>query len=184
MSQAFTTLLTAAPQSKIIEFSMVTVWDWMIQLFALFLIIFILSKLLFKPVTEFLEKRQAMIASEINEANTAKTDAAALKVKYQEKIAHIEDERNEILKEARAKAVAREEEILAAAREEADTIKAKALQDIKLEEERVRAQMKEEMIEVASLMASKFVETSINESRQNELISEIITEMGDVQWLN
>ncbi|MGL4736738.1 MAG: F0F1 ATP synthase subunit B [Cellulosilyticaceae bacterium] len=185
MSATFTTLLTAAPEpSKIIEFSMVTVWDWAIQVFALLFIIWILSKILFKPVTEFLEKRKAMIAGEINEATTAKNDAAALKVQYQEKIAHIEDEANAILKEARAKALVREEQIIAAAKEEADTIKVKAMQDIKLEEERVKAQMKEEMIEVASLMASKFVSTSMDESKQHQLIDEIITEMGDVQWLN
>lgn len=170
--------------SKIIEFSMVTVWDWGIQIFALLFIIWILSKLLFKPVSEFLEKRKAMIAGEISEANTAKSDAQALKAQYQDKLANIEDEKSAILKEARAKALVREEEIIAAAKAEADTIKAKAIQDIKLEEERVKAQMKEEMIEVATLMASKFVETSMTESKQNELIDEIITEMGDVQWLS
>ncbi len=169
--------------SKIIEFSMVTVWDWFVQLLALFLIIYILYKLLFKPVTEFLEKRQALIASDMQQAETAKTSANTLKAEYEQKIAHIEDERDTILKDARAKALKNEEQIIASAHEEADAIKAKALRDIALEQERVQAEIKTQMIEVANLMASKFVAESMNEDKQNQLVDEMIKEMGDVEWL-
>lgn len=170
--------------SKIIEFSMVTVWDWAIQLLALFLIIFVLAKLLFKPVSDLLEKRQAGIAADLNEARDAKKDAAALKAEYESKITDIEKEAGEILKAARAKALAREAEIIEAARAEAEAIKLKAMEDIRLEQERVRAEMKDEMIEVATLMAGKFVASAMDDAKQKELITEIIDEMGDVQWLN
>lgn len=170
--------------SKIIEFSMVTVWDWFFQLGALFLIIFILAKLLFKPVSDLLEKRQAGIAANINDAKNAKNDAATLKSEYESKIADINAEAGDILKAARAKALAREEEIIAAAKAEAEAIKIKAMEDMKLEQERVRAEIKDEMIEVATLMAGKFVATVMDDAKQSELIEEIIGEMGDVQWLN
>ncbi|MEF9959400.1 MAG: F0F1 ATP synthase subunit B [Niameybacter sp.] len=169
--------------SKIIEFSMQTGWEWFVQLLALFLIIAILAKLLFKPVSEFLEKRQAMIAAEVNDATNAKKDAEGLKKDYQGKLVNIEAEATEILKEARAKAIAREEEIINEAKNEAEAIKAKAFKDIELEKERVQAEMKQEMIEVATLMASKFVAESMNADKQNALVDELIKEMGDVQWL-
>lgn len=169
--------------SKIIEFSMQTGWEWFVQLLALGLIILILAKLLFEPVSEFLAKRKAMIAEEINEAANAKKDAEGLKKDYESKLVNIEAEANEILKEARAKALIREEEIINAAKEEAEIIKTKAFKDIALEKERVQAEMKAEMIEVASLMASKFVAASMDENKQNELVNEMIKEMGDVQWL-
>ena len=156
---------------------MQTGWEWFVQLLALGLIIFILAKLLFKPVSEFLEKRQAMIAAEVNDATNAKKDAEGLKKDYQAKLTNIEAEANEILKEARAKALAREEEIIRAAREEAEVIKTKAFKDIELEKERVQAEMKAEMIEVASLMASKFVAASMDENKQNELVDEMIKEI-------
>lgn len=163
---------------------MVTVWDWFFQLGALFLIIFILAKLLFKPVSDLLEKRQAGIAANINDAKNAKNDAATLKSEYESKIADINAEAGDILKAARAKALAREEEIIAAAKAEAEAIKIKAMEDMKLEQERVRAEIKDEMIEVATLMAGKFVATAMDDAKQSELIEEIIGEMGDVQWLN
>lgn len=162
---------------------MQTGWEWFVQLLALGLIILILAKLLFEPVSEFLAKRKAMIAEEINEAANAKKDAEGLKKDYESKLVNIEAEANEILKEARAKALIREEEIINAAKEEAEIIKTKAFKDIALEKERVQAEMKAEMIEVASLMASKFVAASMDENKQNELVNEMIKEMGDVQWL-
>ena len=170
--------------SKIIEFSFPTVWDGVLQALAIFLIIFILYKLLFKPVTEFLDKRRAFIAGELSDAETAKHDAHGLKKNYEAKLLHINDEADSILKDARQKAIRREEEIIAAAKVEAEAIKLKAMQDIALEENRVRAEMKDEMIEVASLMASKFVETSIDEKKQEAIIDDMIKEMGDVSWLN
>lgn len=169
--------------SKIIEFSMQTGWEWFVQLLALFLIIAILAKLLFKPVGEFLDKRQAMIAAEVNGATNAKKDAESLKKDYQGKLVNIEAEASEILKQARTKALAREEEIINEAKKEAETIKEKAFKDIELEKERVQSEMKQEMIEVATLMASKFVAESMNADKQNALVDEMIKEMGDVQWL-
>lgn len=170
-------------ESKIIEFSWPLVWDWAIQLIALLVIIWILKKLLFKPVSEFLDKRQALIASDLDHANTAKVQAEELKKEYELKLHHINEEADEILKEARAKAHRREEEIITHAKEEAEAIKAKALQDMALEQERVKDQIKKEMIEVAGLMSAKFVASAMDEDKQEELITEIIKEMGDVEWL-
>ncbi|MDA3733367.1 F0F1 ATP synthase subunit B [Niameybacter massiliensis] len=169
--------------SKIIEFSMQTGWEWFVQLLALFLIIAILAKLLFKPVSEFLDKRQAMIAAEVNGATNAKKDAESLKKDYQSKLVNIEAEASEILKQARAKALVREEEIINEAKKEAEAIKEKAFKDIELEKERVQSEMKQEMIEVATLMASKFVAESMSADKQNALVDDMIKEMGDVQWL-
>lgn len=184
MNAAFTTLLSIPDISKIIEFTTPTLWEWAIQVFNLLLIIWILKKLLFKPVTEFLEKRRLAIAKDINDAKMAKTDANTLKGDYEARLVHINQERDSILKDARQKALTREAQIIEAAHQEAESIKQRALQDIALEEQRVKAEMKQEMLEVATLMAGKFVATSIDQNKQDELVGEIIEEMGDVQWLN
>ncbi|OON97777.1 MAG: ATP synthase F0 subunit B [Epulopiscium sp. Nele67-Bin005] len=151
---------------------------------ALFIIILILRKLLFQPVTDFIEKRKAAIAEEVNSAANAKSSAEKLQADYEEKLKYINREADTILKESRQKALAREAEIVEAAKVEAEAIKQKAKQDIIMEQDKAKAQIKTEMIEVASLMASKFVNASIDDAQQNQLITEIIDEMGDVQWLN
>jgi F-type H+-transporting ATPase subunit b len=184
LNTSFITLLAADEPGKIIGFGIDLPWDLMLQWLSLIVIVVILYKLLFKPVTEFLDKRKEGIAKTIDEAKGQKATALGLKADYEAKLTHIEEEASQILKDTRAKALVREEEIIRAAKEEAEAIKAKALTDMKLERERIKDELKKEMIEVSTLMAGKFVKSAIDETKHNEFIDEIIKEMGDVQWLN
>ncbi|OON95133.1 MAG: ATP synthase F0 subunit B [Candidatus Epulonipiscioides saccharophilum] len=169
--------------SKIIEFSLPTAWEWVWQVLALLLIIWILKKLMFQPVTDFLEKRKDLIANDIKTAADVKAQATSLKEEYDGKIKNINDESDRILTKARQKALDREVQIIEEAKNEANAIKAKAKHDTELELEKVRADMKDEMINVATLMASKFVKSELTHEKQEEIITEIIDEMGDVSWL-
>jgi F-type H+-transporting ATPase subunit b len=184
LNTSFITLLSASEPGKIIGFGIDLPWDLMLQWLSLFVIIWILYKLLFKPVTDFLDKRKEGIAKTIEEAKGQKTSALELKADYETKLTQIKEEANQILKDARAKALVREEEIIKAAKEEAEMIKQKALNDIKLEQERVKDDMKKEMIELSTMMASKFVGVSIDETKHHDLIDETIREMGAMQWLS
>ena len=184
MNTSLITMLSAELPGRIIGFDAQLFWDLGMQLFNTFLIVILLYYILHKPVTEMLEKRKQGIAKNIDDAKAAKADAIELKATYEEKITKIDEEAAAILKEARAKAVAREEQIIAAAKKEAEAIKAKAAADIRLEQEKVKDEMKTQMIDVSTLMASKFVALSIDEAKQNEIIDEVIKEMGDVQWLS
>ncbi|PHV69860.1 ATP synthase F0 subunit B [Sporanaerobium hydrogeniformans] len=185
MNTSFITVLSAATEpGRIIGFDVQLLFDLAEQWFATMVIVFILYKLLFKPATDFLDKRKVGIAKNIDDANKSKVEAIELKKNYESKLAKIEDEANQILKDTRAKALLREEQIIKEAKEEAENIKRKALDDIKLEQERIKDELKKEMIEVSTIMASKFVSASIDETKQNEMIDDIIKEMGDVQWLS
>ena len=44
--------------------------------------------------------------------------------------------------------------------------------------------MKQEMVQVAALMAGKFVAESMDEATQEKLIDETLKEMGDDTWQN
>ena len=184
MNTSLITMLAAQEPGRIIGFDAQLLWDLGMQLFNTFLIVILLYFILHKPVTQMLEKRKQGIAKNIDDAKAQKADAIQLKADYEEKITKIDEEAAQLLKDARAKALVREEQILAEARKEAEEIKAKAAADIRLEQERVKDEMKTQMIDVSTLMASKFVALSLDEAKQNEIIDEVIKEMGDVQWLS
>ena len=150
----------------------------------LFVIIGILSYFLFKPVGEFLRNRTERIKGQIDDAKDQNDKAAGLRTEYEAKLAEIEQEATEILRTARAKAKQNEQEIISEARIEAEEIRKRSRMEIGLEQERIKDEMKKEMIEVASMMASKFVASSMDDAKQNELINQIIDEAGDVQWLS
>lgn len=184
MNTSLITMLAAEQPGRVIGFDAQLMWDLGMQLFNTFIIVFILYYFIHKPITAMLDKRKQGIAQNIDDAKAAKADAIELKADYEERIAKIDEEAAKILKDARAKALVREEQIIAEAKKEAQLIKEKAAKDILLEKERVKDEMKTQMVDVSTLMASKFVALSLDEAKQNEIIDEIINGMGDVQWLS
>ena len=170
--------------SRIIEFSPRTAFELAIMLINFFVIVGVLSYFLFEPVGKFLNDRTDRIKTQIDHAKDQNMKANQLRQEYEEKLAVIEQEATEILRDARAKAKKNEQEIISQARAEAEEIKKRSRIEIGLEQERVKDEMKKEMIEVATMMASQFVAANMDDKKQNEMIDKIIDEAGDVQWLS
>ena len=94
----------------------------------------------------------------------------------------IQRESEEILSEARKKAKANEAQIVAEAKEEAARIKKNAENEALLEKQRAYDEMKQEMIDIASLMAGKVVAKSIDTTIQESLVEETLKEVGEKTW--
>lgn len=154
------------------------------QLINTLILFFILAKLLFKPLRNFMQKRTERIQSQLEQAKAEEEKALKLKAEYESKLQDIKKEADAILKEAREKALKQESSIIEQARQESETIRNRALADIEREKAKVTDEMKREIIEVASLMAGKFVASSIDSEKHNDLINEVIEQMGDVSWHN
>lgn len=153
----------------------------MIAVFALFLI---MSHLLFNPARDMLEKRKNKIREELENAAESEKNAATLKAEYEAKLKDIDKEAEEILGDARKKALANETSIVAKAKEEAAGIIQRANVEAELEKKKAIDDVKKEMISIASIMASKVVATSIDSKIQDSLIDETLKEIGDGTWLN
>lgn len=159
-------------------------FDILIQGLAVFLLFIFLSYVLIEPVKKILNDRQTKIQNDIASAAKDKEDAARLKAEYDEKIKNANSEAGEILAAARKKAVKNEENIVASAKEEAARIINRANQEAVLEKNKVKDEVKQEIIGVATVMAGKFVEDSMDDAKQAALIDETLKEMGDDTWLN
>ena len=159
-------------------------FDTLVAAFAMFLLFGALSYLLFNPVRDLLEKRKQQIAADREDAKQAKSEAHALKEEYDKKLKGADVEVQEILSEARKKAVKNEAKIVAEAKEEAARIMERASGEIELEKKRALDDVKQEMITVASMMAQKVVAASIDTKVQESLIDETLKEMGDGTWQN
>ena len=157
-------------------------FDVCVQAIAVFLLFIFLSYILINPVRKVLEDRQAKIKDDIANATRDKEEAAKYKAEYEEKIKQADKEADEILSEARRKAIKNEESIIGDAKEEASRIIAGANQEAALEKEKVKDEVRQEIIGVATAMAGKFVENSLDDAKQQELIDEALKEMGDDTW--
>ncbi len=161
-----------------------TLFDTGITLLAMLVLFIALSYLLFNPARNLINKRKQFIEGQLEEAASARQEALDMKAEYDSRLSKVDEESAELLAEARKKAKQRESEIVAEANNEAHRIVTRAEKEVALEKDKVRDEMKQEMVQVATLMAGKFVAQSIDEKTQAELVEETLKDMGDDTWQN
>ena len=115
-------------------------------------------------------------------ARVAKEEATALKEEYEAKLKNIDKEAEEILSDARKRALANENQIIAEAKEEAFRIREHARSEAELEKKKVADDVKKEMIVLASMIAGKVVAASIDTTVQDQLVNETLKEIGANTW--
>jgi F-type H+-transporting ATPase subunit b len=157
-------------------------FDTVLLAISVFFLFLAMSYLLFNPVRDMLHARQEKIANDIDTAASDKKDAAELKAQYEAKLKEINKEAEQILSEARQKAVKNAAAIEAQAKDEAARIIRNANEEAELSRKRAMDEVKQEMVTVASMMAAKVVAASIDTTIQDTLVEETLKEMGDSTW--
>lgn len=157
-------------------------FDAIVLALSMLVLFTLLSYLLFNPVRDLLEKRKQRVVDDQETAKREKQEATAYKEEYERKLKEIDMEAQEILSEARKKAMKNEAKIVAEAKEEAARIIERAHAEIELDKKHALDDMKQEMIAIASLMAQKVVTASIDTKVQDSLIEETLKEMGEQTW--
>lgn len=159
-------------------------FDSAIELLAIFILFVVLSRLLFNPVRELLRKRKEGIQASVDAAQKDQQEAARLKAEYADRLREVDKEAEGILSETRKKALKQEAQIMEEAKAEAARTLERANREIALEKSKVRDEVKQEMIQVAALMAGKFVTASMDDKTQKEFVDETLKEIGDETWQN
>lgn len=178
-------LLTAQePMERLFDLDFQLLADATLMIIAIFVLFLILSYFLFNPARKLLQDRQNKIRNELDDAQNNMEQAARLKEEYEAKIRDIDKEAEEILSDARKRALKNENEIIANAREEASRIMERARSEARLEKQKMADEVKREMIGIATMMAGKAVSVSMNADIQDSLVNETLKEIGDNTWLS
>ena len=148
-----------------------------------FILFILLSYILYNPVRTMLKKRQDKITSDRETAESDKAEALALKKEYEEKLKAADKEAESILSEAR-KVAMHNEQIVDEAKQEAARIIERANAEAELEKQRVADEVKQQIISVAAVMASKFVAKAMDDQENDALIEQTLNEMGENTWLS
>ncbi|NLM05013.1 MAG: F0F1 ATP synthase subunit B, partial [Clostridiales bacterium] len=145
-------------------------FTFFIQIVNTLILFFVLKRILFKPVTEFMDKRTQGIENAIQEAEDKKQESDRLKDEYEQKIQDIQLERNKIIEEATQKARIKTDEILEIANEEAKQIIEKAKNEIDREKQKMMNELKDEISTLALLAASKVIEKDLDSNTHEQMI--------------
>ena len=156
--------------------------DSVLNLIAVLALYFLLSFLFFNPIRRLLDERKKLIAEDIASAKQDKEEAALLKSDYDDKLKQVDKQADEILSQARQKALQNEARVQEQAKEEAARIIKRSEEQAELEKKRALDDMKQEMISVAALMAGKVVSANMDVEIQESLVDETLKEMGESTW--
>ena len=146
------------------------------------LLVFILWKLLYKPITEMLDKRKKIIEDSLHDADKARRIAEAQKESYDRQIANAYAEAQGIINDAKNKAAEQADEIIADANKKAEEIKAQAALSIENERAKAMSEMKTEIANLASLAAAQILEREVSKSNNDEIVNNIIERAGREGW--
>ena len=144
----------------------------------LLILYLILKKIAFVPIKNMIDSRQKEIDGMYDDAEKSRKDADSLKADYEEKMSHVKDESEEILKSAQRRALLREEDILRDAADKAERVLARAEEEAELEKKRMLNEVKDEVSKMAVEIASAVIERDVSEEEHKGLIDSFIDNMG------
>ena len=177
-------MASAEMTPRLFDLDLQLIADSALMIIAVFALFLIASHLLFNPVRDMMEKRQARIKDELDTAASDMENARALKEEYESKLKEVDKEAEAILAEARKRALANENKIVADAKEEAARILERAGVEAELEKKKAADEVKREMVVLASMMAAKVVNAAIDTTVQDSLVEDTLKEIGENTWLS
>lgn len=170
------------PPGSILHFDKALLIKMAVQWFNVILLTVVLVIVLYKPVKKYMDDRAARIKDDIDSARQNNEKALELKRHYEKLVQNIEQEREEILSQAHRIAVEKSDRVLLSAQQEARHLIKKAEDEIELERENASDEIKRQIIELSMLMASRFVEVSIDSQTQDKYIEEALADWSGQTW--
>ena len=167
---------------RIIGFDGQLIFDSIITGINVFILFFALSYFLFNPVQKVLKNRSDKIKNEVENAKKQEAEAIALKAEYEKKLADTRAEVESIIDDARKNAKKMSEEIVAEARTEAQNIINRGNKEIEQEKAKAVDELKNQVIGISTLIASKIIKENVNAKSEDKLFEEALSEIGANSW--
>jgi len=150
----------------------------LIQAINFLILIFLLSRFLFKPLAKFLADRSAGIEKSLAEAKAAHEAAAKAQVEYQAQMRESQREIAAIREQGQREVEAERQRLLQASRAEADRLVGQAKAEIEAETKRAKAGLREEAAGIALAAAERLLGRTISGDDQKRLVDQYVRDLG------
>ena len=137
------------------------------------------EKFFFKPIASIIAKRQEEADSIIKNATEKENEAKELANKYQDKLAAAEQEKKQIIADARKNADAQYQRIVANAKEDAQSIHDTAVVEANQQRDEIIASAKREVADLVVGATSKVVGFQTGIKVDNALFDEFLGKAGE-----
>jgi F-type H+-transporting ATPase subunit b len=144
------------------------------QLAAFLIFLWIMRRYVWRPILRLLDERREKIAGEFERIDGLKAETERARAEYEGRLKTIEHEARERIQEAIGEGRRVAQEIRERAHGDARAITNKAKENIQLEVEKARVQLKEDMIRMTMVALEHVLRTSVSREQHNRLIAEFI----------
>jgi len=150
----------------------------LIQAINFLILIFLLSRFLFKPLTKFLADRSAGIEKSLAEAKAAHEGAVRAQAEHQAQIRETQRDIAALREQGQREVEAQRQQLLHASREEAERLIVRAKAEIEAETKRAKASLREEVADIALAAAERLLGRTVNGDDQKRLAEQYVRELG------
>lgn len=155
--------------------------DIIVTLVIFSLLMLLLKKFAWGPLMGVMQQREELIASEIEAAENSRQESKKLLEEQRAILKDASTQAQEIVENARKQGDVSREDIIATARAEAGRMREAAVQEIANEREKAISAVREEVVALSLLAASKVLDKEISEEENRQLINETIAKAGELQ---
>jgi F-type H+-transporting ATPase subunit b len=133
------------------------IWTFLFQIINFVVLLFILKRLLYKPIRDIMEKRRGLIEKTVEDAEKAKRGALELKEKHQEELNKIKESKMQALEKMQNEIEEEKKKLIMEAENEAKKVieKEKAIFDT--EKRKLETELKDNAIDNVSVLASNLL---------------------------
>lgn len=132
-------------------------WTLFWTVFNVLVLFLAMKKFLLKPVMGIIEKREAMIRQQFEEAESAKDQAEAMKAEYERQLETAHEQADEIITSARERADREHSQAMEETRKESMRMLDQARKDIVSQQEKAKQELKSQIADLAMTAARKII---------------------------
>ncbi|WP_290032779.1 F0F1 ATP synthase subunit B [Ligilactobacillus cholophilus] len=152
--------------------------DFLFYLVLFVIMVLIVKKFAWGPVTKILNERADKISNDIDSAEKARKEAEELAKKREDALNNSRTEAAGIISRAKQNGEQQKATIVDAAHEEVKTMKVNAKKDIEQEKQDALSSVKNDVAELSIEIASKIIQKELTPENQKELVDSYIEGLG------
>ncbi len=151
-------------------------WTILFQIINFIVLLFILKKLLYRPIRDIMQKRRAVVEQTIRDAEAEKGAALGLKKKYEEEIDGLDEIKRRLTEKMKLEVKKEKEKLLREARGKADGMLEKEKAVLEKERKEFEAELHGTAVEAVSAFASDLLGGLADEDLHRRLFAKLIGE--------
>lgn len=152
-------------------------WEFITQLLAFLIMVFIVYKLAYKPVRKYLEGRRAFIKGNLESAQKQNIAANQANEKAQKNLNQSRKEAIDIVIEAKRQAEEAKVEIEEEAKKEIAQKRIEAEKDLENQKQKAMREVHDEIVDIALAASSNLLSREVTTKDNKKIVSQFVEEM-------